>query len=65
VGQKDPEDDTLMLARCPNLQCYDVTLTLSLTLMIQDYLGQDSDNINENTSLDWKQVLATSETEFI
>jgi hypothetical protein len=41
-----------MLARCPNLQCYDVTLTLSLILMIQDCLGQDSDNIHENTSLD-------------
>jgi hypothetical protein len=53
VGQKDPEDGTLMLAHCPNLQCYDVTLSLSLnlslTLMIQDCLGQDSDDINENT----------------
>ena len=51
VGQKDPEDGTLMLVHCPNLRCCGVTPTLSQTLMIQDCLGQDSDNINENTLL--------------
>jgi hypothetical protein len=45
VGQKDPEDGTLMLGHCPNLQCCDVILSLTQNRMNQGCLDQDSANI--------------------
>lgn len=47
MDQKDQEDGTLTLGHCPNLQCYDVILSLTQNRTIQDCLGQDSDYIKK------------------